>query len=57
RGNKALKRALFLSAFAALRDPLSRAYYTRKMSQGKRHNQALIEPPRESWRLNFLRKR
>ncbi|HAZ3521803.1 TPA: IS110 family transposase, partial [Escherichia coli] len=31
RGNKALKRALFLSAFAALRDPLSRAYYTRKM--------------------------
>ncbi|EFX7687906.1 TPA: IS110 family transposase, partial [Shigella flexneri] len=42
RGNKALKRALFLSAFAALRDPLSRTYYTRKMSQGKRHNQALI---------------
>ncbi|WP_162774104.1 transposase, partial [Shigella sonnei] len=42
RGNKALKRALFLSAFAALREPLSRAYYTRKMSQGKRHNQALI---------------
>ncbi|CAM7683930.1 IS110 family transposase [Escherichia coli] len=42
RGNKALKRALFLSAFAALRDPISRAYYTRKMSQGKRHNQALI---------------
>ena len=35
RGNKALKRALFLSAFAALRDPISRAYYTRKMSQGK----------------------
>ncbi|EPB2783282.1 IS110 family transposase, partial [Escherichia coli] len=26
----------------ALRDPLSRAYYTRKMSQGKRHNQVLI---------------
>ena len=42
RGNKALKRALGLSAVAALRDPLSRAYYTRKMSQGKRHNQALI---------------
>ncbi|HFP5549929.1 TPA: transposase, partial [Escherichia coli] len=42
RGNKALKRALFLSAFAALRDPIFRAYYTRKMSQGKRHNQALI---------------
>ncbi|MHB1764083.1 MAG: IS110 family RNA-guided transposase [Gammaproteobacteria bacterium] len=42
RGNKALKRALFLSAFAALRDPLSRAYYDRKIHQGKRHNQALI---------------
>ncbi|EQD28333.1 transposase IS116/IS110/IS902 family protein [mine drainage metagenome] len=42
RGNKALKRTLFLSAFAALRDPLSRAYYDRKIHQGKRHNQALI---------------
>ena len=42
RGNKQLKRALFLSAFAALRDPVSRAYYARKISQGKRHNQALI---------------
>jgi len=42
RGNKQLKRAMFLSAFAALRDPISRAYYTRKISQGKRHNQALI---------------
>jgi transposase len=42
RGNKQLKRAMFLSAFAALRDPVSRAYYARKISQGKRHNQALI---------------
>lgn len=42
RGNKILKRALFLSAFAALRDPISRAYYDRKIHQGKRHNQALI---------------
>jgi transposase len=42
RGNRALKRALFLSAFAALRDPVSRAYYDRKIAQGKRHNQALI---------------
>ncbi len=42
RGNKVLKRALFLSAFAALRDPVSRAHYERKVSQGKRHNQALI---------------
>lgn len=42
RGNKTLKNAMFLSAFAALRDPESRAYYDRKIAQGKRHNQALI---------------
>lgn len=42
RGNKVLKRALFLSAFAALRDPVSRDYYACKVQQGKRHNQALI---------------
>jgi len=42
RGNKILKRAMFLSAFAALRDPANRAYYDRKIAQGKRHNQALI---------------
>ena len=42
-GNKRLKRALFLSAFASIRtDPTSRAYYNKKRSQGKRHNQALI---------------
>jgi transposase len=42
RGNKALKRALFPAAFAALTDPLSRACYDRKRAQGKMHNQALI---------------
>lgn len=41
-GNKHLKRALFLSAFAALKDPTSRAYYQRKRDQGKKHNAALI---------------
>lgn len=41
-GNKQLKRAFFLAAFAALRDPTSRAYYDRKINEGKRHNQALI---------------
>jgi hypothetical protein len=40
----ARRRAMFLSAFAALRDPVSRAYYTRKISQGKRHNQAHSSP-------------
>ncbi|MCW2566654.1 MAG: transposase family protein [Mycobacterium sp.] len=41
-GNKTLKRAFVLSAFAALHDPDSRAYYDRKRAQGKRHNAALI---------------
>ena len=45
-GNKHLKRALFLSAFAALADPTSRAYYDRKRAAGKRHNAALICLPR-----------
>ena len=42
RGNHALKNALFLSAFASLADPTSRAYYDRKRAQGKKHNAALI---------------
>ncbi|RIV29783.1 IS110 family RNA-guided transposase [Micromonospora radicis] len=41
-GNKQLKRAFFLAAFAALSDPVSRAYYDRKRAQGKKHNAALI---------------
>jgi len=41
RGNHALKSALFLSAFASLADPTSRAYYDRKRAQGKKHNAAL----------------
>lgn len=42
KGNKVLKRALFLSAFAALKYPDSRAYYDRKRAEKKKHNQALI---------------
>ncbi|WP_329375015.1 IS110 family transposase [Streptomyces sp. NBC_01483] len=42
RGNKQLKRAFFLSAFAALADPASRAYYDKKIKQGKHHTQALL---------------
>lgn len=34
RGNKILKNTMFLSAFAALRDPDSRAHYDRKIAQG-----------------------
>jgi hypothetical protein len=42
KGNKVLKRALLLSAFAALKGPSSRAYCDRKRAEGKRPNQALI---------------
>jgi transposase len=41
-GNRKLKRAFFLAAFAALHDPASRAYYDRKRAEGKKHNAALI---------------
>ena len=40
-GNRKLERTLFLSAFAALHDPTSRAYYNRKRAEGKKHNAAL----------------
>ena len=42
RGNKRLKRILYLSAFSALKDPPSRAYYDRKRSERKSHTQALV---------------
>ena len=56
-GNKHLKRALFLSSFAALRsDPVSRAYYDRKRAQGKKHNAALIcRDPRDLARKCYSR--
>jgi transposase len=41
-GNRKLKRAFFLAAFAALSDPTSRTYYQRKRDEGKKHNAALI---------------
>jgi transposase len=42
-GNKNLKNAFFMSAFASLRaDPVSRAYYDRKRAEGKKHNTAII---------------
>lgn len=53
RGNKALKRVLFLSAFASIKgDPSSRLYYDRKRSEGKRHNQAVMALARK--RVNVL---
>lgn len=41
-GNKRLKSALFTSAFAALNQGPSRAYYDKKRREGKRHKQAII---------------
>ena len=42
RGNHRLKNAMFLAAFASLRDPASRAFYDRKRAEGKAHNAAVI---------------
>jgi transposase len=42
RGNHRLKNAMFLAAFASLRDPASKAFYDRKRTEGKRRNAALI---------------
>jgi transposase len=53
KGNKALKRVLFLSALSSLRcSPHSRAFYDRKRREGKRHTQALIALARR--RVNVL---
>ncbi|MBY8883115.1 IS110 family transposase [Streptomyces sp. PLK6-54] len=41
-GNRQLKRAMFLSAFAALHDPASRTYYDTCRTRGKTHTQALL---------------
>ncbi len=40
-GNRQLKRAIFLAAFAALHDPASRPYCDRCRARGKTHTQAL----------------
>src|SRR5699024_2823733 len=53
KGNKVLKRALFLSAFAALKDPASKAYYDRKIKEKKKHNQALIALARRRCDVRF----
>jgi transposase len=42
RGNRRLKRALYLSAFSSLKDPRSRAYYDRKRAENKSHQHALM---------------
>lgn len=55
KGNKILKRALFLSAFASLKckDQVSRTYYDKKRASGKRHNQAVIALARRRCNVIF----
>lgn len=51
-GDKALKRVFYQSAFASLRHADSKAFYTRKRQEGKRHHQAVIALARR--RVNVL---
>jgi transposase len=51
-GNRQLKRAMCLSAFAALHDPASRTYYDRCRARGKTRTQALLRLARQ--RINVL---
>jgi transposase len=51
-GNKALKQVFYQAAFCSLHSPDSRAFYTRKRREGKRHHQALIALARR--RINVL---
>ncbi|MER5630399.1 transposase, partial [Streptomyces nitrosporeus] len=47
-GNRQLKRAMFLSAFACMNaDPASRLYYDRQRARGKTHTQALLRLARQ----------
>jgi transposase len=52
RGNKKLKSALYLAAFASLGNPVSRTYYDRKRAEGMRHHQAVMALTRK--RCNVL---
>jgi transposase len=52
RGNRQLKHAMFLSAFAALHDPVSRAYYDKQRAANKTHTQALLRLARQ--RINVI---
>jgi transposase len=51
-GNKGLKRVFYQSAFCSLSQPDSRAFYSRKRREGKRHHQAIIALARR--RVNVL---
>lgn len=53
-GNRALKSALFLSAFASIRtEGISRDYYDKKRAEGKRHNAAVISLARKRLKVMY----
>ncbi len=53
-GNKALKNALFLSAFAAVRwDPKARDFYDQKKTSGKKHNTIIIALARKRLKIMY----
>jgi len=51
-GHKTLKRVFYQSAFCSLAQSDSRAFYSRKRREGKRHHQAVIALARR--RINVL---
>ncbi|MEU5286847.1 transposase [Streptomyces sp. NPDC020755] len=53
-GNRQLKRAISLSAFARMNaDPASRTYYDRQRARGKTHSQALLRLARQRTSVLF----
>lgn len=53
-GNRQLKRAMFLSAFACMNvDPASRTYYDKQRARGKTHTQALLRLVRQRTSVLF----
>jgi len=53
-GNRTLKNALFLSAFAALRtDPKAREFYDTKRAAGKKHNTVIIALARKRLKIMY----
>jgi len=53
-GNRQLKNALFLSAFAALNwDPQAKAFYDAKRAAGKQHNTAIIALARKRLKIMY----
>lgn len=57
RGNRQLKRVLYLAAFASLKQPESRTYYDKKRRAGKHHVAAVIALARRRVDVLFAMRR